>query len=174
MPHGTDLDMVIYDTYPFGVAVKQNKDIELRLNRIEGFLPDVVELFEQLADTKFTTSIAKLSQQAAEYFVRLHPICVVKLRGKYFVCAGVRSFQVAEMKLPKGYVVKCILLSSRKDAVKLAKADILLSPLVFSLSTKVAQQTKKLVGIVGQDFTRSMHNDLSSVRSFKRIHERSR
>jgi len=106
--------------------------------------------------------------------LRLHPICIAQYRGKFFVVGGFRSFQIAELILQSNAQVTCILISSKQDIVDIAKTDILFSPLVFSLSTKVAQQTEKLIEIVGTEFTNKYHADLASARSLTRAHERSR
>jgi len=148
--------------------------ISIKLSEICGYHPEVSTLVAQLADQQFTASIVHLSEYVAELFLKLHPIRLTKHRGKFFVAAGFRSFQIAELKLQQDHQIECLLINSKhNNIIDLAKTDILFSPLVFSLSTKVAQQTQKLIEIVGQDFTNENHSDLGSVRSLTRVHERS-
>jgi hypothetical protein len=148
--------------------------ISVKLSEICGYHPDISKFVAQMADQQFTASIVSLSEQVAERFLKLHPICITKCRGKFFVVAGFRSFQIAELKLQQAHQIECLLINSKhNNIIDLAKTDILFSPLVFSLSTKVAQQTQKLIEIVGKDFTNEHHSDLCSVRSLTRVHERS-
>lgn len=163
-----------FDTYPACIRMTDNESIDIKLSEISGYHPNVSELVNQLADRKFATAISHLSVQSAQQFLMLHPISITKHRGKFFVTAGFRSFQIAELKLQQNSKVKCQLVSSKNNIIELAKMDILFSPLVFSLSTKVTQQTEKLVEVVGRDFANEHHSDLTSVRSFTRVHERSR
>lgn len=154
--------------------MKRDESISLKLSEISGYHPKISELVSQLADRSFTASIAHLSERAADNFLRLHPICIAQYRGKFFVVAGFRSFQIAELILESNAQIQCVLVTSKHNIVDIAKTDILFSPLVFSLSTKVAQQTEKLIEIVGADFTNEHHADLASARSLTRAHERSR
>lgn len=147
--------------------------ISVKLSEICGYHPDISEFVAQMADQQFTASIVSLSEPVAERFLKLHPICITKHRGKFFVVAGFRSFQIAELKLHQAHLIGCWLINSKQNLAALAKTDILFSPIVFSLSTKVAQQTQKLIEIVGKDFTNEHHSDLGSVRSLTRVHERS-
>ena len=148
--------------------------ISIKLSEICGYHQEISTLVAQLVDQQFTTSIVHLSEHIAELFLKLHPICLTKYRGKFFVIGGFRSFQIAELKLQQTHQIECLLINSKnKNIIDIAKTDILFSPLVFSLSTKVAQQTQKLIEIVGQDFTNENHSDLGSVRSLTRVHERS-
>ncbi len=153
--------------------MKKDETITLRLSEISGYHPSVSEFVAQLADRNFTTSISQISQTAAEQFLRIHPICVSQYRGKFFVIAGFRSFQIAELTLQQNTLIKCLAVAAKQNIVDIAKTDILFSPLVFSLSTKVTQQTKKLISIVGADFTNEHHSDLASERSLARAHGRS-
>tara|TARA_R100001129_G_scaffold7775_2_gene5694 strand:- start:4505 stop:4969 length:465 start_codon:yes stop_codon:yes gene_type:complete len=154
--------------------MKKYETITLRRSEIAGYHPKVSQLVAQLADRSFTASISHFSEQAAEHFLRLHPIFITQYRGKFFVAGGFRSFQVAELILQSNAQVTCVFITSKHNIIDIAKTDILFSPLVFSLSTKVAQQTEKLIEIVGADFTNEHHADLKSVRSFTRVHERRR
>ena len=148
--------------------------VHIKLSDISAYSPKLSHLFEDLADIEFTTTLSKLSEEAVDHFLRLHPIAVTKSRHKYHVVAGIRSFQIAQLKLKQEDTVTCVLIKSKKVSEDLAKADILLSPIVFSLSTKVVSQTEKLIDLVGQSFTNNMHSDLNSFRSVKRVHKRSR
>lgn len=154
--------------------MNRHESITLKLSEISGYHPKTSELVAQLADRSFTASIAHFSERAADHFLRIHPICVAQYRGKFFVVAGFRSFQIAELILQSNAQVTCALITSKDNIIDIAKTDILFSPLVFSLSTKVAQQTEKLIEIVGANFTNEHHADLASVRSLTRAHERSR
>ncbi|RUO81089.1 hypothetical protein CWI84_02975 [Idiomarina tyrosinivorans] len=149
-----------------------NKDeqITLKLSEISGYHPKVAQLVAKLADRSFTASIADLSEQAAEHFLRIHPICISRYRGKFFVVAGFRAFQVAELLLNQTTILRFSLINSKSDILDIARTDILFSPLIFSLSTKVAQQTGRLIEIVGTDFTNEHHSDLASERSRTRFH----
>jgi hypothetical protein len=165
---------MIFDIHPESRLMKRDESISLKLSEISGYHPKISELVAKLADRSFTASIAHLNERAADHFLRLHPICIAQYRGKFFVVGGFRSFQIAELILQSNAQVTCILISSKQDIVDIAKTDILFSPLVFSLSTKVAQQTEKLIEIVGTEFTNKYHADLASARSLTRAHERSR
>lgn len=147
--------------------------VNIEISEIAGYHPAIADLAAQLVDHRFTTAISNLSQHAANRFLMLHPICINRYRGKYRVVAGFRNYQIAVLKLDADSKVCCRLINSKREILDLAKSDILFSPLVFSLSTKVAEQTKKLVEIVGKDFANEHHADLASVRSFTRVHERS-
>lgn len=152
-----------------------NDDIvHVKLSDISAYSPKLSHLFEELADIEFTTTLSKLSEEAVDHFLRLHPIAITKSRNKYHLVAGIRSFQIAQLKLKQEDTVRCVLIKSTKVSEDLAKADILLSPIVFSLSTKVVAQTEKLINVVGQNFTNNMHSDLSSTRSVQRVHKRTR
>lgn len=146
--------------------------LDIKISELAGYHADVAGLAAQLADNCFTTAISNLSENAANRFLTLHPICINRYRGKNYIVGGFRSYQIAVLKFGPDSQVRCRLINSRKEIQDIAKIDILFSPLVFSLSTKVAQQTERLVGIVGRDFANEHHADLASVRSFTRVHER--
>ena len=148
--------------------------VHIKLSHISAYTPKLSHLFEELADLEFTATLSKLSEEAVDHFLRLHPIFVTKSRNKYHVIAGIRSFQIAQLKLKQDDKVRCLVVKSRRQIEELAKADILLSAIVFSLSTKVVAQTEKLINVVGQGFTNNMHSDLSSARSLQRVHKRTR
>lgn len=146
--------------------------IDIKISEIAGYHPSISELAAQLVDHQFTTALSHISRSAANRILILHPICVYQYRGKYLIVAGFRSYQIAVLKLDADSKVCCRLINSKREILDLARSDILFSPLVFSLSTKVAEQTKKLVEIVGKDFANEHHADLASIRSFTRVHER--
>ncbi|CAM5277875.1 hypothetical protein [Alishewanella longhuensis] len=147
--------------------------VNIEISEIAGYHPAIAHLAAQLVDHQFTTAISNLSDYAANRFLTLHPICINRYRGKNYIVGGFRSYQIAVLKFGPDSQVRCRLINSRKEIQDIAKIDILFSPLVFSLSTKVAQQTERLVGIVGRDFANEHHADLASVRAFTRVHERS-
>lgn len=146
--------------------------VDIKISEIAGYHPSISELAAQLVDHQFTTALSHISRAATNRILILHPICVYQYRGKYLVVAGFRSYQIAVLKLDSDSKVCCRLLSSKREILDLARSDILFSSLVFSLSTKVSQQTERLVGIVGKDFANEHHTDLASVRAFTRVHER--
>lgn len=147
--------------------------VDIKISEIAGYHPVIAELAAQLVDHQFTTTLSHISRTATNRILILHPICVYQYRGKYLIVAGFRSYQIAVLKLDIDSKVRCRLISSKQEILDIAKTDILFSPLVFSLSTKVAQQTERLVGIVGREFANEHHDDLASVRAFTRAHERS-
>jgi len=144
----------------------------IRVSEITGYHPAISELAAQLAAHQFTTAISHLSEAAASRLLTLHPICIYQNRGKNFIVGGFRSYQIAVLKFRADSQVMCRLISSKREILDIAKTDILFSPIVYSLSTKVAQQTERLVGIVGKDFANEHHTDLASARSCTRVHER--
>lgn len=146
--------------------------VDIKISEIAGYHPSISELAAQLVDHQFTTALSNISRAATNRILLLHPICVYQYRGKYLIVAGFRSYQIAALKFDADSKVRCRLITSKQEILNIAKTDILFSPLIFSLSTKVAQQTERLVGIVGRDFANEHHADLASVRSFTRVHER--
>jgi hypothetical protein len=146
--------------------------VYIRISEIAGYHPQISELAAQLITHQFATAISHFSESAASRLLTLHPICIYQTRGKSFIVGGFRSYQIAVLKLHADSKVMCRLISSKQEILEIAKSDILFSPLVFSLSTKVAEQTKNLVEIVGKDFANEHHTDLASVRSCTRVHER--
>lgn len=146
--------------------------VNIKISDIAGYHLAIADLAAQLVDQQFTTALSHISRAATNRILILHPICVYQSRGKYLIVAGFRSYQIAVLKLDPDSKVCCRLISSKREILDIAKIDILFSPLIFSLSTKVAEQTKRLVEIVGKDFANEHHSDLASVRSFTRVHER--
>ncbi|TRW48906.1 hypothetical protein FM042_07950 [Aliidiomarina halalkaliphila] len=146
---------------------------EIELNQITTFDPRVAGFIAELSDRDFVAVSSGFTEEAAFDLALLHPIFLSQRNNKIFVVAGAKTFQVVKSVLRPESKVGCFIVQGTSDEIlRLAKTDLVGSPCLFSLSTKVAQQTKKLVDVLGGESASRIHSDLRSIRGMTRIHER--
>ncbi|WP_404397977.1 hypothetical protein [Idiomarina loihiensis] len=151
----------------------KTETITIQLDKIKGIHRAVKDIASVLADSQFSANAAGFSDAALKDILLLHPLFLVKFRNQFYVAAGFRAFQIAKLKLPATATITCQLTSASSDElVNLAKTDILASSIIYSLSTKVAEQTKNLVATVGSDSAKDIHKKFASDRGLAQLHKR--
>lgn len=145
------------------------------LSEIDGLHDSIADVASALSECSFASTAKGFSETSVADILKLHPIFVVRRKRQLFVVAGFRTFQIANINLQSTSKINCsVVQATDEEIIRFAKTDILASSVVFSLSTKVAAQTKKLVNAVSSESAESIHKDFASTRGLTRVHLRNK
>ncbi len=124
-----------------------------------------------LADQLFISRLDVISEDAVRSLLRLHPIQLTGTQDEYYVIAGIRTYQLALVRLGLTEKLPALMYPSLSDqeAQELAQIDLLGSALLHSLGTKSVTQLDRLKKHLGDDVSDRIAPGLRSTRAIQRF-----